>query len=142
MVRKWIEIVSCMMGVCCVGISIGIGGAWAAEAHRAAGQHATAHSFPVYLEPVAPARPLDLPVGVDTHHAGRASAKNAAPDIPFSYFWKPQDGLRMRAAAYLRRQAVSKNSPGLMGGWQQPHVETPETRWQPRPSGGGWSAGA
>ena len=99
-----------------------------------------AQVFPVYIEPLAPAMPLESP-GESVFWRESAS-EPTAPDIPFSFFWKPQDGLRLRAAAHARRQAVSEHSPGLMGAFEQPRIDTPETRWQPRPSDRGWRAGA
>lgn len=69
--------------------------------------------------------------------------------IPHSYLWRAQDGLGLRAAAYARRALVSRNSPGLLGGFDLPRVETPATRWLPAvapppPSRitGNWSFGA
>ncbi len=141
MIRKRIEIVSCMIG----GMLL-----WTLHAQAMASSSwpsryalAPAQSFPVYTERVAPPVPLD-PVE-DAPQSGAPAAvqeRSFVPDIPYSYFWRPQDGLRLRSAAHARRQEISEHSPGLLGGFELPTVETPDTRWQPRPSGGGWSAAA
>lgn len=143
--QKRIEIVSFMLAA---GVALHAAFAWAQPAlgRPSGGDAHTAHAFPVFIEPGAPAlRLAPLPGVADA--AGRASAAEPGdaaftPDIPYSYFWRPQDGLRMRAADYARGQEVSEHSPGLLGGFGQAWVETPGTRWQPRPSGGGWAFGA
>lgn len=141
---KRIEIVSCTLAA---GMALYAGVSMAgssAQEVRGARTH-PARAFPVFLESSAVARQLPPLPGVHESSAGAsatgATDQDVVPDIPYSYFWEPQDGLRMRSYHYAR-QEISDHSPGLLGGFEQPWVETPETRWQPRPSGGGWSADA
>ena len=144
MSRKWIEIVSCMLaaGMMLDGIKAMAG--TAADWGRSADAH-PAQAFPVFLEPSAPARPLPpSPAAAPSPDGASVDGgedQTFVPDIPYSYFWQPQDGLRMRTYHYAA-QEISEHSPGLLGGFERPRVETPDTRWQPRPSGGGWRADA
>ena len=130
--RKWIEIVSCIPG--------------AVITLYAAPTSGKAQAFPVLIEPDGRPQRLAPLTGVPQSGGGAAAAQVAgqasAPDIPYAYFWQFQDGLRWRADDRARSQAVSAHSPGLLGGFEPAWVETPGTRWQPRPRRGGWSAGA
>lgn len=101
---------------------------------------ASAQAFSVYTEPDRTPRRLAPLPGVREGTSPTNSAH--IPDIPYTYFWTPRDGLRWRAYQYAQRQSISEHSPGLLGGFPQPRLETPATRWQPRPSYGGWSTGA
>lgn len=142
MFRKRIEIVYCLMlGLPLMALhpqvgaseATGIGRLWAAQ------------TFPVDSASPSPARPLPPLPGVEADEPpiqGGAGEPDFQPDIPYSYFWGPQDGMQLRTYTGLRRRLVSRHSPGLLGGFELPHFETPETRWQPRPSGGGWNAAA
>lgn len=65
----------------------------------------------------------------------------SVPDIPYSYFWMPQDGLRLRVVEYARQYDVSEHSPGLFGAFGAPPVNTPGTRWLPAPDDGDWTFG-
>lgn len=131
MIRKRIEIVSRML---MVGVML-----CAAPGAVLAGEHG-AQAFPVFVESYS--RPLPLPPlpGVRAQNGLRPA--DIVPDIPYAYFWTPRDGLRLRAREYARRQPVSEHSPGILGGFEQVQVDTPDTRWRPRPSRGGWNAGA
>lgn len=141
-IRKRIEIVSCMW----VGLIVGAANAQSVpdEARGWLRLSSTAQSFPVYTEPASQPLPLEAPEDVDdsSFPSSEKDEGTFAPDISFDYFWSAQDGLRLRSEAYSRREPISEHSPGLLGGFQQRWVETPGTRWQPRPSGGGWSAAA
>lgn len=141
MIPKRIEIISSMM-VAMVLWAVHAGGR-AAVTWPSRYAITPAQTFPVYTEPVAQAMPLD-PAADHAELSASESAEDQdfTPDIPYSYFWHLQDGLRLRSAAYAQRQAISEHSTGLLGGFDLPAVETPDTRWQPRPTGGGWGAAA
>ena len=93
------------------------------------------HAFPVYAEPRRHPRPLAPVDGSPTHgDAGSARLEPDAPvtpeespvpDIPYSYFWTDEDGLRMRARNHVRRQQISEHSPGL---WASLSVDRLQTR--------------
>lgn len=106
----------------------------------AAAEARAAQAFPVVVAADAPPQRLAPLPGV----SGQAPDLPAepVPDIPYSFFWTAADGLSWRARDHARRAAVSEHSPGLLGGFALTPVETPATRWQPRPRSGGWSAGA
>ncbi len=140
MFRKRIEIIYCLvagMPTLLLPASVhaseaaGIGRLWAAQ------------TFPVEAASGEPARPLPPLPGVEAEDspAQGMEAPGFQPDIPYSYFWGPQDSMQLRSHAGLRG-FVSRHSPGLLSGFELPRYETPETRWQPRPSGGGWNAAA
>ena len=141
MIRKRIEIVSCIFGgmlLCAVHAEALATSSWPSRYALVQAQ-----SFPVYIEPARPAMPLARLAGEQASSAGTTdNPPEYVPDIPYSYFWRKQDGLRLRSAAHARRQAISEHSPGLLGGFELPTIETPETRWQPKPSGGGWGSAA
>lgn len=138
MFRKRIEIFHCLLlgapalmtpVVGCASETEGIRRLWAAQ------------TFPVQTEQPRPARPLPPPSGADVGPPAPEDAAQAAhpADLPDSYFWGPQD---RRQLQFNLHRTLSRHSPGLLGGFELPQIATPETRWQPRPSGGGWSAGA
>jgi len=132
MKRKRIEIISSVLVV-----AMGCFDAFNAPAHAGGAlQRAEplAIAFPVYLEPERYPVPLD-PV------PGLIPEGDAAPDIPYSYFWTAQDGLELRASDYVLSQEISEHSPGLLGGFDQPYVTTPGTRWLPIPTTQSWSLG-
>lgn len=71
-----------------------------------------------------------------------APPEDFVPDIPHTYFWTPQDGVRLRSLRYARLYEISQHSPGLLGAFDAPMVDTPQTRWLPAPSGDDWVLGA
>ncbi|NLC35470.1 MAG: hypothetical protein GX772_03340 [Alcaligenaceae bacterium] len=143
MTWKRIEIVSCVLGA---GMAL-LAGCASVDSARVVQQGDKAG--PLLPEPVEPASTgLKLPPWPNSEASGQAAHsgfghhERFVPDIPASYFWSHEDGLRLRAADEARGQAISRNSAGLLGGFERAWVETPETRWQPRPDSGGWQAGA
>lgn len=150
MIRKRIEIVSRILAFCmalCAGPAMAESGR---QAGREAGVSATgwqeraypaARAFPVDLPSSAPPLSLAPLPGVPVADAA-ADTTASAPDIPYSYFWTPQDGLRERAREYVLRQRISEHSPGLLGGFEPVGVATPRSRWLARPGAGGWALGA
>jgi len=94
--------------------------------------------------------PMPLPPALGTAGTQRQAAprvREVVPDIPYGYFWKRQDGLRLRSAAYARGRAISEHSPGLLGAFDLPRVATPGTKWLPAPPPlpahtGNWSFGS
>lgn len=94
--------------------------------------HAGTRSYPVYVEPPRQAVPL----------ASHTEQEEFVPDISYSYFWSEEDGVRLRARNYVRRQRVSEHSPGLWGALATPAPALARTRWLPTPSMDAWSLGA
>lgn len=135
-IQKWIEIVlsAALASVMAGGVAVG-----AAHASPHWPHISPAHAFPVEME--EPAAPVPIPPlpGVQ-ESAVRVSVRPApahddpVPDISYSYFWQPQDGLRVRAERYAQHYEISDHSPGLLGGFERPPVRTPRTRWLPAPS--------
>ena len=94
------------------------------------------HAFPVYVEPqrrphVLPPQPhgfledgRDSAYGAEGADTSPTGEEAEAPDIPFSYFWTEDDGLRMRARNYVRRHQISEHSPGLLASLSQDRVHT------------------
>ena len=93
------------------------------------------HAFPVYVEPRR--RPHTLPPledgslhdEVDSGSAFQESddsltAVADVPDIPYSYFWSDEDGLRMRARNHARRHEISEHSPGLWASLSTDRLDT------------------
>src|SRR5690606_42037938 len=105
-----------------------------------------AHAYPVYLEPEAVPVPLPPLPGV-AESAVQVSVRESpatagdTPDVPYTYFWRPQGGLQLRANAYARQYRVSDHSPGLLGGFDRPRVATPDTRWVPTAGTEAWAFG-
>lgn len=145
MIRKRIEITSCMLGVILMLAAAFPHNAHAADEGWAESQQPRqAEAFRVRIADDAPPIPLSgLPGAASaqkgsTPASGLSLSTNALPD---SYFWTADDGLQWRARAHARRQAVSEHSPGLWGGFPIPRVETPQTRWLAAPSEDGWAFG-
>ncbi|MFT0850506.1 hypothetical protein VRY85_06965 [Achromobacter sp. F4_2707] len=143
MTWKRIEIVSCVLGA---GMALFAG--------CASVNSDTTRQTPPERDAGAPAdelaatatrgRELPLQARGASHQAsdiGYGFEEPFVPDIPASYFWSPEDGLRLRTFDYARHFAISRHSTGLLGGFEKVGVETPETRWQPKPDSGGWQAG-
>ena len=133
MKRKRIEIISCVL-VAAVGC-LNSQNLRAQTRGKVQPSEPAAIAFPVYVEAVRYPVPLE-PV------PGLMQESESAPDIPYSYFWTVQDGLNLRAADYVLHHEISEHSPGLLGGFEQPHVVTPGTRWLPVPSTESLSLGA
>lgn len=159
MIRKWIEIVFCtgprvavpwlLVAPIMALPLIGLPAAGVAAVHRMAPSSAAgeAQSFPVRIDEIAPPRPLaPLPgVAADTRESvagGSPLSEAFVPDIPYSYFWSPQDGLRLRSIHYARRHEISRHSPGLLGAFEAAPANRPGVRWPAVPGDGDWTFGA
>lgn len=142
MKRKRIEIVSRCMGAVLALAAAGAAGAQAPDGGPAWWWSPDVEAFRVRIEADAPPMPLsDDAVSGYAAPGATDEASRFVPDIPYSYFWTQRDGLRLRARAHAQRQRVSEHSPGLLGGFPQPRVETPRTRWLAAPGAGGWAFG-
>lgn len=142
MIRKRIEIV---LRISALSLALAPGLALSVKpALRYASDQA--HAYPVYLEPEAVPVPLPPLPGV-AESAVQVSVRESpatagdTPDVPYTYFWRPQDGLQLRANAYARQYRVSEHSPGLLGGFDRPRVATSDTRWLPTPGTQAWAFG-
>jgi len=146
MIRKRIEIVSCILALIAVFAVAARAAAQSPDVSRPRLSDSGAEAFRVRIEPTAPPTPLPpLPhVGTIAVEAAvpdiPADTGEFAPDIPYSYFWDRQDGLRWRASSYARARQVSKHSPGLMGAMEQPQAG-PSLRYGLLAPSGGWSFG-
>ncbi len=147
MIRKRIEIVSLVGGL---SLAVALGGYTPGPVQAARGSgyepERQSRTFPVYVSPSndpveLPPLPGVEPSAVQVSIRQDDSSAETAPDIPYSYFWEPEDGMRLRSAAYARRREVSDHSPGLFSGFEQPRVTTPRSRWLPTPAMESWNFG-
>lgn len=144
MIRKRIEIVSCLLAS--LASIAGVATAAQSSAQTLARAH-TAEAFRVRAGPDPEPVPLPPQPAIENAPVQTGTPeREPVPDIPYTYFWVPQDGLRMRARAYARERAISEHSPGLLAAFDLPRVATPETKWMPAPPPpsehtGNWSFG-
>ena len=146
MIRKRIEITSCIVGVILAfAAAVPISALAAGDGWAGGRQTREAEAFRVRIADDAPPTPLpDLSGGAAFVQEGSTPAGDPSLSVnilPDSYFWTADDGLQWRAQTHARRQTVSEHSPGLWGGFPLPRVETPHTRWLAAPSEDGWAFG-